>query len=44
MIDNGILELVEDINEISDISSREKKIEDAIHKMKEEWKYIKFDL
>jgi len=30
LVDKGIMEFIEDINEISDCSSREKKLEDAI--------------
>jgi dynein heavy chain len=35
---------VEEINEISDCASREKKLEDGIIKMRDEWKHIKFEL
>lgn len=39
-----IMEIVEEINDISDCASREKKLEDAIQKMKDEWRFIKFEL
>jgi dynein heavy chain, axonemal len=39
-----IMDIVEEINDISDCASREKKLEDAIQKMKDEWRYIKFEL
>ena len=38
------MEIIEEINEISDFASREKKLEDAIQKMKDEWRHIKFEL
>ena len=38
------MDFMEDINEISDCSSREKKLEDAISKMRDEWKHIKFEI
>ena len=34
----------EEINEISDCASREQKLEDAIHKMRDEWRSIQFEL
>lgn len=40
----GVLELLEEIGDISDCASREKKLEDAIQKMKDEWKHIRFEL
>lgn len=36
--------VIEEINDISEIASRERKLEDAIFKMRDEWKHIKFDL
>jgi len=44
LVDLKIMEIIEEINDISDCASREKKLEDAIQKMKDEWKYIKFEL
>ena len=44
LLDKGILEIIEEINEISDFASREKKLEDSIIKMRDEWKHVKFDL
>ena len=38
------MEILEEINEVSDCASREKKLEDAIQKMKDEWRHIKFEL
>jgi hypothetical protein len=38
------MEILEEIADISDCATREKKLEDNIQKMKDEWKYIKFDL
>lgn len=38
------MEIIEDINEISEFASREKKLEDSIQKMKDEWKHMKFEL
>jgi len=35
---------VEEINEIADCAQREKKLEDAISKMKDDWKHVKFEL
>jgi dynein heavy chain len=40
----SIMEIVEEINDISDCATREKKLEDGIQKMKDEWKYIKFEV
>lgn len=40
----NIMDIVEEVNDISDCASREKKLEDAIQKMKDEWKFIKFEL
>lgn len=39
-----IMDILEEINDISDCATREKKLEDSIQKMKDEWKYIKFEL
>ena len=39
-----IMDIVEEINDISDCASREKKLEDGIQKMKDEWRFIKFEL
>ena len=38
------MSIIEEINDISDCASRERKLEDAIQKMKDEWRHIKFDL
>lgn len=38
------MEYVEEINEISHFAAREKKLEEMITAMKEEWKNVKFDL
>ena len=35
---------VEEINEISHYAGREKKLEDQVHKMRDEWKNVRFDL
>lgn len=39
-----IMELIEELSDISDCASREKKLEDSIQKMKDEWKFIKFEM
>lgn len=44
LLDKGIMDIIEEINEISDFASREKKLEDSIAKMKDEWKHMKFEL
>lgn len=44
LVEKGIMECIEDINEISDCSSRERKLEEAIAKMRDEWKHVKFEL
>lgn len=44
LIEKGAIDIQEEINEISDCASREKKLEDTIQKMKDEWKHIKFEL
>jgi len=38
------MDIIEEINEISDFASREKKLEDTIAKMKDEWKHVRFEL
>jgi dynein heavy chain len=38
------MEILEDITDVSEIASREKKLEDAIQKMRDEWRNIKFEL
>lgn len=38
------MDIIEEINEISDFASREKKLEDTIAKMRDEWKHVKFEL
>lgn len=44
LLDLGVMSILEEVNDISDCASREKKLEDSIQKMKDEWKYIKFEL
>lgn len=44
IIDKGALQLVEEINEISHFAAREKKLEEQVQAMKEEWRNIKFEL
>ena len=38
------MSFIEDINEISDCSSRERKLEETMAKMREEWRHVKFEL
>jgi dynein heavy chain len=44
LVEHGVMDILEEINEISDCASREKKLEDGIQKMKDEWKYVRFEL
>jgi dynein heavy chain, axonemal len=44
VIDKGAMQLVEEINEISHYAAREKKLEEQVQAMKDEWRTIKFDL
>lgn len=44
LLEADVMTIIDDISEVSDISSREKKLEDAIFKMKDEWRHIKFTL
>lgn len=40
----GVMDIIEEIAEVSDIASREKKLEDQIQKMHAEWKNLKFEM
>ena len=44
LLDEGIEKFKEEINQISDCATREQKLEDAIFKMKDEWKAVKFEV
>ena len=38
------MNIIEDIAHISDIATREKKLENDIVKMRDEWKNLKFEI
>jgi len=40
----GVLDIIDEISEVSDIATREKKLEEQIVKMLAEWKHLKFDV
>ena len=44
LLDQGVSKWIEDINEISDCASREQNLEDSLHKMREEWKQVAFEV
>jgi len=44
VIDKGAMQLVEEINEISHFAAREKKLEEQVQAMKDEWRNVKFEL
>mmetsp|Transcript_30365 Transcript_30365/g.46480 ORF Transcript_30365/g.46480 Transcript_30365/m.46480 type:complete len:106 (+) Transcript_30365:312-629(+) len=44
LLEKGAMDCFEDINEISHFSAREKKLEDQVQAMKDEWKNIRFEL
>jgi len=40
----GVHDIIDEISEVSDIATREKKLEEQIVKMLAEWKHLKFDV
>ena len=40
----GVMEYIEEINEISHFAAREKKLEEMISAMKDEWRNVKFEI
>jgi dynein heavy chain len=44
VVDKGAMEFVEEINEISHFAARERKLEEQVSQMKDEWRFIKFNL
>lgn len=44
LIKKGIMKHQEEINEVSDYATREAKLEEAIYKMRDEWRNVKFEI
>jgi dynein heavy chain len=44
LLDLGVMDLIEEIIERSDTATREKKLDEQITKMREEWKSIAFEM
>jgi dynein heavy chain len=44
LLEEGVMMLVEEINEIGHYAAREKKLEEQVTAIRDEWKHIKFDL
>lgn len=40
----GIMEMLEDIAEVSEIATKERQLESQVNKMRDEWKSVRFEL